>query len=758
MEESQDTLKVAHSVVSKELARFRPCDIETRCYFCREWAQFVQKKHFSWSTRNQTDTKPTKQQQQQQQQQQQRDNAHVFTAGRYKIKLGSSVNDKIKYKSNARELFVDFKSMLKNSVDEINSLKTEKLIQVSEQWIAEPTQLVTLPSLFEPVEFNPYDAAAKIQDDPGAPAKILEPLVIDRQNILFPISRFQLLRNLTPDVLQNFSEPTCDHTRPEFKTPSELDIERDIYNENLQRELKTATAELERALDEAYSRLSNFITQAKALEKERCSLMGPECQKSIDYFAAKQNIKPFPEYWASLGDLKKQKVPAETIDGYFNGYFDQLIDHVKVFQTDFAEPQLNAACELMEKTWNIVASSVRQVFERKDTVKPGDKEYAERCGAYLTYIGKYNPVELVRVNIENARKDLDFRIKEYLPEITEVMRMYRVESKQTTVGRVEKVAKASFKKLIKKATSGYDSIRHHFRYLMTQKVLSEIRFCACLVIGMEVLMLEAEEVEVNVIHREINRFLDTHKEMAAAQAHLYKMFEEGISTGRTELAGVIGRLVLKETMRVQGDSIAKQRQSNLLESLGLPVEGEGEMSKKKRARKKKAEPEPEPVPVPESEPEHELRNGSLKKRLTKKATTPVIEAAKTATPSTKEVLAAAESETIDSLSEARADAPGAQQSFEEHSKQETIDTPLSAKVDTTSSAERDPVEHIHVASKGKLEQKTSHLDDVAEPQSSSTRYHRSFFEGTQNQFYFAGYRASSSCFRFGQMGNSWKIE
>jgi IMP dehydrogenase/GMP reductase len=68
------------------------------------------------------------------------------------------------------------------------------------------------------------------------------------------------------------------------------------------------------------------------------------------------------------------------------------------------------------------------------------------------------------------------------------------------------------------------------------------------------------------------------------RCHLQDSFEEGVQMGRSELAGILGKLFLKEGMRIQGETLALKRQNSLLKSMGV---SEAESGQKKKSKKKK---------------------------------------------------------------------------------------------------------------------------------------------------------------------------
>lgn len=591
-----DVLKIEHNVVTKELARFRPCDPETRCYFCREWAQFIYKKHLTWTGKSQPDTLQSK------------GIAGgedcVLQAGRFSIKLPkfSEVQQQQpsskQQKERSTKLFDDFKKQLDaKDGGELPVDLTVQVVDMCEKWINRPSSLVALPALFEPVEFGAYDESLSTSSEPKEPARLLEPLEIERQHVILPSKGFHLLKNLTGDILLSHKEPACEHMRPEWKSPSDLEVDRNIFNEKLAREVKAVMIQVEQALNDSWRHLTGFIAQVKALDKERNTLMGKDCQKNIDYFAQKQSLPSFQDYWSSQGDFKKKRADMATVDAAFIGFFDLLESKVKEFQTSFVYTRLDAVCSLIQKLWDLVVPAIQQMAERMASFEVKNDAYMESCTALSKSLDTLHPIDDVRSAVDTVRQEMDTRIAEYMEEIEALKKAYKEESRPNVAGRLDKINNKAFKKQLKKVESGYYSLRQTFRYLLTQKIFPESLFCKFSLFCMEALMQEGELMEAMTIEREIKRFLQSHEEMVEERQYLFEDFEEGVVTGRTELAGILGRLFLKEGMRIQGENLAMQRQNTLLKSLGVPVEDEQQestSSKKKKSKKKKAASPEEP--------------------------------------------------------------------------------------------------------------------------------------------------------------------
>ncbi|KAI9266518.1 hypothetical protein BDA99DRAFT_505904 [Phascolomyces articulosus] len=580
METPIEVLRIEHSAISKELNRFRACDSETRCFYCREWSQYVYKKHFVWSAKTQEDVTP--------------DDPEKLFAGRYQINLLNGTTPS-KQKERSPKLSERFEKLLETqSESSSDATLTEDIISACALWQTLPSSLSGLPSIFEPVQFNPYPDAIPLADDPKEPAHLLDPLIIERQTLCLPAEGFHLLKNLTGDILMSHSQPTCNHTRPESRSPADLEIDRTIYNEKLDQVTKGAMEDLERALDHSWRHLSEFLQRLLELEKERNILMGRRSKDNVDQFAEKQKLPTFQEYWEEKTmEFKKKKVDVRTVDTALMAYFDRLSGCAEEFQTDFAITRLAALRRLIQKLWDLVVPTIQKMADRMASHEQQDERHMENCKAVSASLRGLHPADDVDVAVKRIQSEMSGRVKEFKQDITSVLQLYKEESKPSVSSRLDKVAQKDFKRRLKRAENGYHSLRQYFKYEVTQKIFPEPLFCKFCLVCIEALMQEGEVMEAVTIEKEVKRFLESHKDLVRQRQLLLNEFEDGVQIGRRELAGVLGKLFLKEGMRIQGENLALKRQNSLLRSIGMSGQSErspsttASSSKKKKNKKKK---------------------------------------------------------------------------------------------------------------------------------------------------------------------------
>ena len=594
METPIEVLRVEQSGISKELARFRACDAETRSLYCREWAQFVYKKHFVWNAKTQEEV-PEGQQL----------NTHGgLQAGPYQINFindDTTGQDDVYKKERSALMIKKFMSLVESwtttpaRADE-ESLITQ-IVQACQLWTTLPSGYSGLPDLFEPVEFNPYPDAIPLVEDAKDPSQLLDPLIIERQALCLPSDCFHLLKNLTGDILLSHTTPTCNHSKPTAKTPSDLDVDKAIFNEHEAVAVKKALAELKIALEHAWHPLNNFLDQVAEFDKRRSRLMGKGCQKTIDAFFASQKFVSFVDIWASqLTAFKNKKSTPEEI-AKVDSLFEQHLEHMKVlvneFMKEFAVAHLKKIHVLTTDLWKMIVPTIYEMGERMaahEDHKGNKNANASKIGESLKALDINSLKKMESTKEIDAAQDrivdnLEAKVTEYILDIDNLLKLYR-EGRNNLSGRIEKLSNKDFKKKIKKVESGYYSIRQTFRYEVTENIFPEALFCKFSLVCLEPLMQEGEVMEAVTIEKEVKRFVESHKDLLQQKCALMEDFEQGVQTGRRELAGVLGKLFLKEGMRIQGDNLALKRQQTLLKSMGVVPEEQ----KKKTKSKNKSSP------------------------------------------------------------------------------------------------------------------------------------------------------------------------
>ncbi|KAG0163850.1 hypothetical protein DFQ28_011201 [Apophysomyces sp. BC1034] len=564
MDTSIEVLRIEQNTVSKELSRFRACDVDLRCYYCRDWAQYIHKKHFVWNAKTQDDIQSPESDASKTQ--------NVPTLRR---------------KERSPKLTDQFEKLLEENPNSTTLM--QDILAICTRWQNLPSRL-SLPSFFQPLEFNPYPDAIPLTEHPNDPSHLLDPLIMERQSLCLPSDAFCLLKNLTNDVLISHNQPTCNHPGFAYQPPADLEIERVIYNEKMESATKDTFGELEKTLDSSWHAFSNFLENLLALEDERSLLMGRGCQESIDSFASGQKLSSFQDYWRSQSARfkKKRSASLEQLDKAFNCHLDRLAACSQQFVDDFCHSRLADVCALIQKLWSLVVPTIQQMADRMAAHEDQDEKHTENCKAVSSSLKGLHSTSEVDDAVNRIQNEMDTLAKSHVGEIALLKRDYEEKSASNVAGRLNKIGQKEFQSWIRKLEDDYQSMRQHFQYEVTQNIIPETLFCKFTLVCLEALMQEGEMMEAMTIEREVRGFIETHKDLVRQRQSLLNQFEDGVQTGRRELASIIGRLFLEEGMRIQAEDLALKRQNKLLKSMGLTDEQQSVTPKKKNKKKKSA--------------------------------------------------------------------------------------------------------------------------------------------------------------------------
>ncbi|KAI8070045.1 hypothetical protein BC940DRAFT_296816 [Gongronella butleri] len=619
MDSPIEVLRIEQNAVSKELNRFRACDPVTRCFYCREWALYIYKKHFAWNAKTQEDMQLDQEAQ------------DMMSTGHYNICMLQHVGGYVKRKERSPKLSEQFEKLLEakareedddddnddnddqedhsghesttrmgqGSSQNSNTL-TQDIIQACLLWQSLPSSLSGLPSIFEPVEFNPFPDFIPLEDDIKAPAQLLEPLIIERQALCLPSEGFYLLKNLTGDIFISHTQPTCHHIKPEDPTPTDLEVQRQILNEDLRSVIAKVLEAMDTRLLASWRPLLDFLHHLAQLEDRRNQLMGQQCQANVDDFVARQGLPSLAEVWQqAMTHNGSREERTKVIDAYL----DDVAGHVRAFLHDFVNPRLVQIGKLIQDLWDLVGPTIQHMAERMACHEERDKGNAENCRAVSQSLkGLYSTKEVDEA-IDRIKHAMAERVDEYIDLVHQVKALHTSAAGSTAATAPPSLSSSSgtpgidsgLKKRLKRLDSGYASLRQFFRSEVTQKIFPETLFCKFTLVCLGALMQEGEVMEAMIIETEVKKFIESHRDLVKRRQALVLQFEDGVQVGRRELAGILGKLFLKEGMRIKGETLALKRQNMLLKSMGVgdttttasSSSSTTASSKKKKKKKKK---------------------------------------------------------------------------------------------------------------------------------------------------------------------------
>ncbi|OZJ06745.1 hypothetical protein BZG36_00288 [Bifiguratus adelaidae] len=592
--ESWPALKVDHQTIAKEIARYRPCDSESRCFYCRDWAQLVYKKQFTWNAQTQEEAlaKLAEAEQAAQVHKSIRADTRAFCS-----ELQDHVQKEFadRNKSNGHGAATegnDSDSIIKRLIDAtLNHVKTPT--------VDNPLDGLFAPILYEPCLIEDMDYE-ETKGEP-LPGLLLEDVIIDRQSVSLPPEGFQALSNITKEVLYAQVKPNCGHMKPTDLSPSDLDTEKAIFEAEVATHKERLTAALSKASDTAWVHLQLFLNRLAKMEDDRQLLMGEGILNALNDYARVEetSIVPFADYWppkaeefkktSKTGKRGKGSFEATIatseqvvlVDSAFFEYLKIILQSTTDFRSNFVEPRLDKVqdfinshvqtmCDYLSSTIARMAKAWRP--DRWSDVPKIHEDCSKKTEEFNDMLQKH-----FNLREQSIAKALE------VCSLTEEIKNAWDDSSKTVQGRLDKAAQKEFRKKIKKLEYCASQYRQWFISELKDRSAFFGRFLGEFIVNcIEVLLLEGEVDEEN----RFAEFDKTHNEIISRFDHMREdieyRFEEGVLVGRHQFGGIMGKLFMKEGIRLQEANIALKKQNQLLKQFGATAIASSEGDKKRK--------------------------------------------------------------------------------------------------------------------------------------------------------------------------------
>ncbi|KAJ2354958.1 hypothetical protein GGF43_002966, partial [Coemansia sp. RSA 2618] len=166
----------------------------------------------------------------------------------------------------------------KDSSDKAGSALIDSIVDKVMLWF-EGYQF-PLADVYEDLTFDfppdafPYDD----NQDPLDPALLLPALQVTKGFISLPAPNFPLLGNITSELIATHTYPTCQHTKADHPTPSELDTQRLIFNSQLQKWRGEYKRSFEREMEPVWQITQLLLKSAQRIETMRVRLFARGCR------------------------------------------------------------------------------------------------------------------------------------------------------------------------------------------------------------------------------------------------------------------------------------------------------------------------------------------------------------------------------------------------------------------------------------------------------------------------------------------------
>ncbi|KAF0388161.1 NADH-dependent fumarate reductase [Gigaspora margarita] len=565
------SLRIDVASVTKDVNRFRACD-GSACFYCREWAIFIYKKNFTWMAKSIT-------------------NNNV-------IKVDNLIDEP---KKNASIIYQEFNDLILKYDDEKTRTNAsdndfeniiDNMVHKTLAWIKAPNRLYIIPDIFSNVEFDISKFISSNHDKDRDLVCILDSIEIEKSHYQFSKPHFHLLKLTNPPQ-------QCHHTRPEWKVPTDLDLDRRVFNDLLFKEKSQNEDSLKEGLNQVWLYVTNFLTSILQIEANRDQIFGKGCLANMDNFLKEYQDEslPFKDYWAPIAEAykktpKSKKVnnnnnnntstdPVDDIDAAYRTYINNAKTVISFWEEGFIENVLINAVQFSEETQCTLLGYLVDFQSRiskipiKDSLDDILKNYADA----LILVKDIKLMISKRLSI--MRSDISKKSKELIQELEALDDSWNTQSQRTTQGRLEKANNKEFRKRIKKFETTVQSTRQAAVTAIGAlfPVTNLASICnSCL----ELLLTEGEIMEAIQLEKHYKNYETTAKKFQEQREALLKDFEQGVETGRKVLAGIFGRLFLKEAWGLIAETLALKKQDAFLQSMD---KGKTETIKKKKSDK-----------------------------------------------------------------------------------------------------------------------------------------------------------------------------
>ncbi|CAG8492033.1 7869_t:CDS:2 [Paraglomus occultum] len=566
--QSVNVLRVETASVSKELGRFRACD-SVSCFYCREWALYIYKRCFSWMAKGQSgDT--VKQ-----------------------IENGTGP------KENAATMCQSLHQLCQKYADDTGTFVdpgdlADELIKRVFEWIKTPSA-GPRHDVFAFVDFEIALQNMPCLDKESSPIKLLQAIILDKSHCQISKDSFHLLKNITKAQLTDQVQPVCHHTRPAWKIPNDLDVVRQVFNDQMRVEKSKHDQAVKEILSEVWGHTTVFLAEVQRLASVREATFGKGCMERLDSFMKEyhEEVIPFQDYWTPIAETYKKT--ARTKKGNKLNTSDSTMNAVDDVDAAFSVYLNNARTILMfweegfvNKSYADAANFVNEFVQQM--TKYMEKTPARVEEENMATIGELvKKSQLVKTALENIGPRVNARIadmqaevtkrnREILEEIDALEEAWESESQKTLQGRLEKANNKEFRKRTKKLENLLQSARQ-WTISSVGTLFSAVDFAHLFIGCLEVLLMEGEVWESVQIRKHCKKYEGIGKKLDVRRQQIMKDFKEGITTGRRVLAGVIGRLFLREASRLVEETMALKKQDEFLQSID---QTKAETGKKKK--------------------------------------------------------------------------------------------------------------------------------------------------------------------------------
>ncbi|KAJ1730210.1 hypothetical protein LPJ61_003135 [Coemansia biformis] len=455
-----------------------------------------------------------------------------------------------------------------------------------------------------PADAFPYDD----NQDPLDPALLLPALQMSKAYISLPAPSFPLLGNITSELIATHTYPTCQHTKADHPTPSELETQRLIFNSQLQKWRGEYKRSFEREMEPVWQITQLLLKSAQRIETMRVRLFARGCRTNREQFlqTIRTRTQPFAEFWARAsepyrtgkaatmvveGDEAggKQSRPktsaqlAEDVDALVHTHLDNVLEVSASWSRTFLESYYGVAREFARELETILGECITMCDRRALGLKyPPPLTLQPQLSKARSAVACLLPQ--LEARVERVQQVVRERNSDIFSLAEDIRGSWAEASGTTVQTKLARAAHKDFRKRMRRIEHQQQVGVIGWAMRELEHLLTAPDVAAVVVDCLELLMTEAEILERAVGQVFVRKLEPTTEDLREQRQDIIDDFTEGLLTGREELAGIIGKLMLKEAWRILEANISLQRQKALLnEGGGGGGGGSGGKGKKNKA-------------------------------------------------------------------------------------------------------------------------------------------------------------------------------
>ncbi|CAJ0832161.1 3232_t:CDS:2 [Entrophospora sp. SA101] len=366
-------------------------------------------------------------------------------------------------------------------------------------------------------------------------------LEIKKSNLEISRNNFHFLKKTTKKPAQ------CHHSKPDWKTPSELDSDRKIFNDHLIREKNHDKELLKTDLVKAWLHLNKILTSITQLEATRDLILGKGCVENLSKFMKEHRDKTisFNEHWTPIAETYKKNNKSkksnnnnnatsaandvEDIDVAFGAFTNNCRNAISLFKKSFIDKACDNAVQFGEEAQDILLDLITEAEKRVtgEGVLDFHSDLLEKCNNALKTVKDIKLMILKRISI--MRSEIAKKENELIQEIDALENGWANESQKTLQGRLEKANNKEFRKRIKKFESAMQSKRQ-FVVNSINNLLSTKDFTSICISCLEIFMMEGEVLEAMQLRIHYESYDERLKKLSFQREILLKDYRQGVDT------------------------------------------------------------------------------------------------------------------------------------------------------------------------------------------------------------------------------------